>query len=190
MERRQPRSWLLLVWAITAVIYLALQFSPEDLAPTATVQKTTFPTVYSQGVVSHVYDKNGKLQYRLSASEISYQGLKYAQTRMQQPRITFFQDGSQKPWNLSADQAIGNNKTTTLSFINNVELWNTNENLGKTELTTNALDINTKEEFVHTNKPVTMQTPFSTTTATGMHINLKQEKINLLSDVRGNYAPL
>lgn len=189
-RRRQPRSWLILTGLVCAATYLLLQYSPEDLAPETQVIATAFPDTYTEGVVNHTYDQDGNLRYRLFAKGIVHQTSGQAGTQITSPEITFYRDVQSQPWYLSAEHGTRRDGTGIIALQENILISNQHTEFGRIEITTDSLEINTREESVRTDKPVTMRTATSYTTATGMNIQFKQEKFELLSKVRGIYEPL
>lgn len=130
------------------------------------------------------------MQYSLTAKNIIYQKDTESNAIITQPDITVYRETTRPPWHLTAEQGIAHDNTATITLQENIHIWNQHPKFGRIEIITETLNINTQEEFVQTDKPVIMRTSNSTTTATGMKIQLQQEKIELLSNVRGTYAPL
>ncbi|HEY4731698.1 MAG TPA: LPS export ABC transporter periplasmic protein LptC, partial [Gammaproteobacteria bacterium] len=58
------------------------------------------------------------------------------------------------------------------------------------KILTSDLNIRTEEKFVNTEKPITIVDNFGVTEAVGMRADLKEHRLQLMSQVRGNYQPL
>jgi len=56
------------------------------------------------------------------------------------------------------------------------------------EIHTEALKVVPAEEYAETDQPVTIVTALGVTQAVGMQANLKQQQLELLAQVRGEYA--
>jgi len=66
-------------------------------------------------------------------------------------------------------------------------VWKVNEHQQKSELVSERLVVKPEQQYVETDKAVMLTTAGSTTRAIGMRAYLKQDKIELLSNVRGTH---
>ena len=63
----------------------------------------------------------------------------------------------------------------------------TQKNNNKIRLTTEKLNINTMNEIIHTDLPITIKFPHGEIKSIGLHTVIREKKINLTSQVKGKY---
>lgn len=105
--------------------------------------------------------------------------------RIFKPVITNLKKG-QAVTVLNASMAYLTNDGDTAELIGNVQV---NDIAAATQLSTRALTLNTALQQILTQKPVTLQTPSSTTHAVGLQGNLTDQRWHLLSEVRSVIQP-
>ena len=67
----------------------------------------------------------------------------------------------------------------------NVQVWQNRADGDKYELSSDELVVKPEQQFAQTDKPVKISNKYGRTQAVGMKANLKTERVELLSNVRG-----
>lgn len=105
------------------------------------------------------------------------------------PQFTFYErdDG---PWQVSAGRGWVGPKQKFVVLRDNVLVENTQAAPGKAmRMTTSELQVLPDDKFAQTGQPVTLQSQNSLIHAVGMRLYLDEERLQLLSKVKGTYAP-
>ncbi|HEY7886554.1 MAG TPA: LPS export ABC transporter periplasmic protein LptC [Cellvibrionaceae bacterium] len=191
MRQRQPRSWIILISAICGLLYLSLQFSPEDLrVPDVAAPERNYPETFMQGVSDVHFGERGQPRYRLGARQINYytEG-DHARSVIERPRITIAAEPGDPPWQIDADRGHSRTNAPHFTLEENVRAWSRHPEHGIFEVQTDEIHFDTERQFAHTEKPVTMQSAHGITTAVGLRAELEAGRIELLSEVKGSYEP-
>ncbi|MBK8534029.1 MAG: LPS export ABC transporter periplasmic protein LptC [Candidatus Competibacteraceae bacterium] len=110
-------------------------------------------------------------------------------TRIEQPALDWYQpDGQTREWRLQAEQAWGAADQQTLRLEGAVTMVRTAAS-GKLPMTVITRDILIRpaEHYAETAAPVQVVTPGGELRAVGMRAWLNQQRLELLSEVRGFY---
>jgi lipopolysaccharide export system protein LptC len=108
-----------------------------------------------------------------------------AEVRM--PRLTMYRQGTAQ-WFVRAEQAQVATGGESVSLQNQVKVERLTEDVReKLEIATSALRVVPANEYAETDQPVVIVTDFGVTRAIGMRADLKQERLELLAQVRGEY---
>lgn len=193
------KNWISLF--VIAGLTLALIFfwdtSPKSLLGSDSENKPVRPSIYPNNIVSdHTsrhFNEQGKLNHLFIASEVRhYQVHPKRQTEkdyteINQPRLTLFRENA-PPWRIISDTGHASANSSVITFEGNVMVWQEDPTTGqRSELTTSKLVVKPDQHYAETDKPVMILAPDSTTSAVGMKALLNQDKIQLLSRVRGTY---
>ena len=107
---------------------------------------------------------------------------------MHKPVFTIL--ANDQPWRIAADQGKLHDSGETLTLWDNVQIWQ-HGNEGETNrLTTSELTVKPNEKMIMTDVDVKISGPRGEIEAVGMVVDLEQQKIRLLSDVRGFHEPI
>lgn len=190
MRPRQPRSWIFTIALVSALLYGALQFSPSDLMKEPEEPAASFPEAYLIGMQDRTFNREGRLAHTLSAAEVTYFNTgANTQGYIDQPILAFFSADDPRPWYLTASQGIANAEQQTLLLTGAVNAYNEHPRYGRIDINTDDLLVNTDAQIASTDKPVTMQSARGTTSAIGLAAELESGRVQLLSEVKGTYAP-
>ena len=171
---------------IPAVIYLGLdeqkksRFRPD--APSASQQQSDYYIV--NGKIRD-YSARGALEQQLSARQLEHLPA-LQQTTVIEPQLTIF-DASSPPQSVSSKAGIILDDNSQVTLAGNVVLQNNPDQSRATILTTEALLFFPQKDLIQTDRPVVLTSPIGKTTATGMTIDTRHSKIDLLSKVKGIY---
>jgi|SRR5690554_592989 len=192
MRRRQPRSWILLISAICALAYFSLQYSTTDwMTPSAPVEAQRYPDTYLQGVRNVQYNEQGQVQYHLKANHLThYEALPEPYSVIKQPRLLLESDSTaEAPWEIVAERGIRFPRRQQISLEEAVHAWSLHPQHGQVDIFTDSLIVDAKQQFAHTQKPVTMRSAYGVTTAVGLEADIESGRITLVSEVKGTYDP-
>jgi lipopolysaccharide export system protein LptC len=104
------------------------------------------------------------------------------------PQLTIFRQGA-SPWFVRAEQALVTAGAETVFLQDQVKMERLTEDKGdKLEILTPALKVVPAKQYAETDQPVTIVTALGVTRAVGMHADLKEKHLELLAQVRGEYA--
>ena len=190
---------LLAPMAIIALTILFLLFwdtPPQSfLKPQAEPQaRVKYPSNILHNSVNRRYDNAGRLNSVFEAEESRYFQVNpkrrtdddYAE--LKQPKLTLHSN-DKPPWRITADAGKAEQSGNLIKLWGNVHIWQKDE-LGQiSELTTPYLVVKPEQQYAETDKPVMIVGAGSTTNAVGMKAFLQQDKIQLLSQVRGIHEP-
>lgn len=171
---------------IPTVIYLGLdepkksRLSPD--APSATQQQSDYYIV--NGKIRD-YSAQGTLEQQLSALQLEHLPA-LQQTTVIAPQLTIF-DADTPPQSISSKAGIILDDNSQVTLAGSVVLQNNPDKSQATILTTEALLFFPQKDLIETDRPVVLISPAGKTTATGMTIDTRHSKIDLLSEVKGIY---
>lgn len=191
--RSVPGSWRL--WGIIVLGALAFFAGREIVLEPPTPSRTADPTTqinydaYSYGVTSVLYNADGRIEYTLEATEqIHYLD---DTTVLTNPFVRLYQDSGAR-WNIVASSgrilgAAESDDIERLDLSDEVELFQIDELGSRITLATEFISIYPGTETMDTDREVTMTTENLHQTAFGMHVDINQDKLTFLSQVRGRY---
>ena len=130
-------------------------------------------------------DKNGNPNYILNGSYLN-RANDSDDTKIQQPVFQLFQDD--KHWEISARNAIINDKKETIQLKDNVLMQQKNIEPA-VSIRTQYLSIHTKTQIARTQLPVDITRGKSHLKSNGMIFNNKTNELELSSNVTGQYLP-
>jgi lipopolysaccharide export system protein LptC len=111
-------------------------------------------------------------------------------TLIAQPLITFYGDDPEaEPWRLSASEGRSDAEGSLITLDRAVRAWKTTADEQLLELTTERLIVKPGEQYAETDKAVKMRSPQGVTDAVGMRALMEEDRVELLSEVRGRYDP-
>lgn len=176
-------SGLAVVASLTSWWLYSLQ---QDLPIHQVSIKAQLPDYTLKNFSSIHTDSDGQLKNHLKAQELWH--YPNSNTELITPDILFYQQGAQL-WHVQAERgevAADNNDVWLLgqTVINRI----TDNPAKRFEVRSQNLHVKLHEEFAETQAPSTLVSATSTTEATGMKIFMKQQRVELLSKVKGNYV--
>ncbi len=188
------KNWLApAVLIILTLVFLMIWDTPPQnfLKPKKeTSEKVTYPTNILHNAVSRKYDEQGKLSSVFEAEESRHfqvnpkRATQKDYTELKQPQLTLHSD-SALPWKITADSGKAKNNGTVIHLWGNVHIWQKDAQGEISELKTPYLIVKPEQQYAETSKPVMIDSLGNKTEAVGMKAFLKQDKILLLSNVRG-----
>lgn len=130
----------------------------------------------------------GQPRYRLQAASMEHFADDNS-SHLIKPQILFY-SRENVPWTLVADEGTvtGNNEKIHLSGDVLIDRAATPAQ-GPLRVVTRDVTVRPRDEYAETQQVVTLTDPVSTTRATGMQMYVRDERVQLLSQVQGTYAP-
>ena len=184
------RSWLPL-FIVAALIGVGLWFAespPDELLgkqPSRKEQNRAADLVIRDAQTRH-FNTEGTLAYRVNAERITYfQFARRDRADLTEPRIIFYQ-GDQPKWHTESRKGVAHNNGERVVLRGEVVI---NE-LPKPDgirLETPAITIMPRKEFAETDKLVTITAGANRTEGVGMRAFLKQDRVEILSEVKSTY---
>lgn len=168
--------------------------SPSDLLDNTLAKATNFPQAYMTDIEIREHDLSGKLRNTLITRSAEYyqfdsKGPSSADyTLLEQPNLVVTGAGS-APWVVTADQGRIDQNGQRVTLTDNVRAAQQSAEQGLIELLTSELRIKTAEQYAETDKAVKMRAQQGHLDTIGMKAFLSEDRIELLSQVRGTYEP-
>lgn len=192
------KNWLapLAIIVLTILFLLFWDTPPQsflkpEIEPQAQIK---FPSNILHNSVNRRYDTDGQLNSVFEAEESRYFQVNpkrrthkdYAELKL--PKLTLH-SSEKPPWRITADEGKAEKNGDLIKLWGNVHIWQQDEFGQISELTTPYLVVKPEQQYAETDKPVMIVSAGSTTNAVGMKAFLQQDKIQLLSQVRGIHEP-
>jgi LPS export ABC transporter protein LptC len=131
-----------------------------------------------------ITNKSGYIKHTIEGK--SLQHFNNSISKIELPIVQFHKKNS-VDWVISANNAEVEDKKNTIRFISKVIALNLQEKEESTKLSTEMLEVLTKEKIIRTDKKVTIESSNSFTTAVGMIANTEKEEILLLNQVKSRF---
>lgn len=184
------RTWLPLL-LVVMLISAGLWFSespPEQLlgiSPTPQQHDRAAELVIRDAKTRH-FDGDGNLAYRVDAEQITYYQFKRRDRAvLAEPRMVFYQDDQPK-WRTESRRGVAYNRGERIVLQEKVEIDEL-PTAGGIKLETSSLTFFPDKEFAKTDKVVIIRSGLNSTTGKGMRAYLKENRVEILSDVKSSY---
>ncbi|WP_448145465.1 LPS export ABC transporter periplasmic protein LptC [Pseudomonas silesiensis] len=178
-----------LVFGCIAAIFAAVGYwniSPERFLdkPVAKADETRIDW-YATNTHSVQYLPDGKLQYDMTSDKVEH--LKATDvTLVSKPDLNMFR-GTEFPWHVQSERGEVNSGGTEVELIDSVRIARTDEKKRTTIITSTRMTVFPQRQYAQTEQPVRIDGAGGVSTGTGMKAYLKESRIHLLSNVRGQY---
>jgi len=165
---------------------IALWFTLGDGAPLTVFERPANPVTLTQSYLKQGvmwrYDDDGVREQTLTVGT----GVQFTDSPQQHLTGLLFEgaDNDGRRWTVVAGAGLLENDGDSLQLYNDVEI---REARGLGVLTTPTLSVDLNEQVAINHSPVTLKLRNSTTTATGLQVNMKTGQARLLSNVETVY---
>ncbi len=165
---------------------IALWFTLGDGAPLTVFERPANPVTLTQSYLKQGvmwrYDDDGVREQTLTVGT----GVQFTDSPQQHLTGLLFEgaDNDGRRWTVVAGAGLLENDGDSLQLYNDVEI---RESRGLGVLTTPTLSVDLNEQVAINHSPVTLKLRNSTTTATGLQVNMKTGQARLLSNVETVY---
>lgn len=151
---------------------------PESHAPDYAMDDFDLTAMGSNGLPVHQLDSPFMAHYPDNDT-----------TEFNQPHIVIYRQLAE-PWHINGGHGWMSGDHSYILFGGAVRIDNPTAKADQAmRLDTHELRVLAVEEYADTDQPVTIRTQNSLTEGVGMHAYIKQGRLQLLSKVRGTYAP-
>ena len=187
-----PLPWVAVCLLI--IVFVSVKYAgniQEVISPKEKPRE--FPQIFMTDIDMREFNETGALHYQLKTPLVRHfqQGEKAGSTDytlLDTPRLLFI--GKDKPaWNISADAGRSNANNALFTLSKNVVALQTSPTQGEISVTTEEMRVNTRDQFAETDKAVTMRTAKGKMETLGMRADIKNDHLELLSNVKGTYEP-
>jgi lipopolysaccharide export system protein LptC len=179
------RMLLLLAFvALLVVVTGWLSRKSEIPAPGDSEAARNLPDYFMRDIESLITDKSGRASHRLNAVALFH----YPQgdlSKLEQPDVTVLSD-TDGGWHASAVEGAYRGTLHELRLDGDVRVTQRGER--EMRLLTETLTIDTQRNYAETAAAVTLEGPASRLQGVGMQLYGDEQRLLLLSEVRGRYA--
>lgn len=183
---------LLVIVLLTTLFVVLWDSPPESFRRTKNDlgKQTKYPQTYLTDIETTQYNEKGDISYTFSAKKVSYfqgnqnRNTKNDYTLIEAPNVVML-DPENPPWYATAKHGRANEDNTEITLWGNVKIWRTDSEGKKSELSSSEFVVKPNAQYAETNKPVMIRSADGVARAVGMKAFLKQDRIQLLSKVRG-----
>ncbi len=175
--------------AVIAAVLAAIGYwnvSPESFLdqPVAQVDESAID-YYAINAHSVQFMPDGKLQYEMTADKVEH--VKATEvTLVTTPDLRLYR-GTEYPWHVQSERAEVSPDGNEVELINKVRVARTDEKQRDTIITSSRMTVFPQKQYAQTEQAVRIDGAGGTTTGKGMKAYLKEGKMDLLSNVRGQY---
>lgn len=183
-SRRLILMLLLLLTGLTST-WVIKHMAVDNIA--SSLLKSDHMDSYAKEVVATAMDKNGQLAYQFFTPEITHYPNNV--TEFVTPHIISYLQ-SPKPWTLDALRGKAEDGVDQVILEGDVKLHKLADSKTR-ELTikTNSVTIYPRKEYLETKESVTLNEPGIKITSRGVRAYLKENRVDLLSEAKGEYNP-
>ena len=178
-----------LIFAIIAAVFLAVGYwniSPERFLdkPVAQVDESAID-YYAINAHSIQYLPDGKVQYEMTSDKVEH--LKASEvTLLTKPDMNLYR-GAEFPWHVTSVRGEVNPDGTQVELIDSVRVARTDAKNRDTIITSSRMTVFPQKQYAQTEQDVRIDGAGGVSTGKGMKAYLKESRIHLLSNVRGQY---
>lgn len=180
----------ILVFCALAALLLIVAYwnvSPERLLdpPAAAQVDQSQIDYYATNTHTVQFNLQGTRQYEMTADKVDH--MKASEiTYVTTPDLYMYR-GTQFPWHIQSVRAEVNPDGTQVELIEKVRIARTDEKKRTTIITGPRMTVFPQKQYAQTDQNVRIEAAGGVTTATGMKAYLNDSRMNLLSNVRGQY---
>ncbi|MFU2327194.1 LPS export ABC transporter periplasmic protein LptC [Pseudomonas sp. NFX98] len=179
----------ILMFSCIAAIFAAVGYwniSPERFLDKPVVQVDNSEIdYYATNAHSVQYLPDGRLQYEMTSDKVEH--LKASEvTLLTNPDLNMFR-GTEFPWHVQSEKGEVNPDGTQVELIDSVRITRFDEKNRRTLITTTRMTVFPQQQYAQTERDVRIDGAGGVSTGKGMKAYLKESRIHLLSNVRGQY---
>ena len=177
------------LFSVMAALLAAIGYwniGPESFLdqPVAQVDESAID-YYAINAHSVQYLPDGKLQYEMTADKVEH--LKASEvTLLTTPDLQMYR-GTAYPWHVQSARGEVNPDGTEVELIDSVRVARTDDQNRTTIITSSRMTVFPQKQYAQTEQDVRIDGAGGVTTGTGMKAYLKDSRMDLLSNVRGQY---
>jgi len=170
------------------IVVGSISFFHSGTAPLAANHTSSLPDAFMEDVVAMVYDKHGKPKMKIVAPKMEYFANE-DKTMLTQPQLTLYRQSPQ-PWYVTSKTAEATENSEHVFFKDHVTIQHAaDHNNPATVIQTETLLVHPNIQIAETKDSITLVQPNMVIKGTGMHADINNGNINLLSEAQGEYVP-
>ncbi|VVN72661.1 LPS export ABC transporter periplasmic protein LptC [Pseudomonas fluorescens] len=179
----------IVMFTAIAALFAAVGYwniSPERFMerPTVAVDESVIDN-YAINAHSVQFLPDGKLQYEMTADKVEH--LKATDvTLLTKPDLNLYR-GTTYPWHVQSERGEVNSGGTEVELIDSVRIARTDDKKRTTIITSSRMTVFPEKQYAQTEQAVRIDGAGGVSTGNGMKAYLKESRIHLLSNVRGQY---
>ncbi|WLH91297.1 LPS export ABC transporter periplasmic protein LptC [Pseudomonas sp. FP453] len=187
MLSKKIRNFLL--FGVIAALFLAVGYwniSPERFLdqPVAQVDQGAID-YYATNAYSIQYLPDGKVQYEITSDKVEH--VKTSEvTLLTNPDMNIYRS-TEFPWHVTSKRGEVNPDGTEVELIDSVRVARTDDKNRDTVITSSRMTVFPQKQYAQTEQDVRIDGAGGVSTGKGMKAYLKESRIHLLSNVRGQY---
>ena len=187
MNNEKIKKYAVFAVSIFAAILIIWQNNDSEIVPAANIVADDEADFFIVKGEYTVFDEHGELSSIMKSDEAKHYPNNNSAI-LKNPNLLIYREDN-PPWRLTADNGEYDMNDENLTFTQNVKIIR-EEGLEKPwTLKTESLTFLNKTRFITTNQPVTISDSISILEGVGMNAWVDEKKLELTSNVRGNYAP-
>ena len=178
-----------LIFGVIAALFLAVGYwniSPERFLdqPAPQVDEGAID-YYAINAKSVQFLPDGKVQYEMTSDKVEH--VKASEiTLLTNPDMNIYR-GTEFPWHVTSKRGEVNPDGTEVELIDSVRVARTDDKNRNTVITTTRMTVFPQKQYAQTEQDVRIDGAGGVSTGKGMKAYLKESRIHLLSNVRGQY---
>ncbi|MNE62181.1 lipopolysaccharide exporter periplasmic protein [compost metagenome] len=177
------------LYSVIAALLAAVGYwniSPERFLdkPQAKVDESAID-YYAVNARSVQFLPDGRLQYEMTADKVEHMKATEV-TLLTKPDLQMYR-GTDYPWHVQSERGEVNSDGTEVELIDSVRVARTDQKNRATIVTSSRMTVFPQKEYAQTEQAVRIEGGGGVSTGVGMKAYLKDSRINLLSNVRGQY---
>jgi len=179
----------ILLFAVIAALFAAVGYwniSPGRFldTPVVAVDESAID-YYALNARSLQYLPDGKLQYEMTADKVEH--VKASEVSLlTKPDLQMYR-GTAYPWHVQSERGEVNPDGSEVELIDSVRIARTDEKKRTTVITSSRMTVLPQKQYAQTQQAVRIDGAGGVTTGKGMKAYLKDGRMDLLSNVRGQY---
>ena len=176
------------IWSLLTTLALATMWLLHTLDEKVEVKviDTSNPDYIMEKFTTIHTDEKGQLKNRLQAENMLHYSKE--KTQLTTPNLIFYKQ-SKPDWFVQAEQGEISGNSDDIWLLGQVHLWQLDDNQQKRiEIMSSDIHIRLDEEYAETTEPTTILMKSGETHSIGVKVFTAQQRIELLSKVRGHYV--
>ena len=172
----------LILLALAAMLWQLLKNEDPEVT-TSPISQSAIPGYYLDDAKLTRYNKNGQAEYTISAEKIE-QDLATSNLNLSNILVNYHAQGN---WTVKADNAVLPANRENIKFSGNVIAAQDSES--NTSFNSDSLTYSIAEQILSTQDSISATNGQQVITANGMTLDMKNERIKLLSQVKIRFIP-
>ncbi|MEG0862381.1 MAG: LPS export ABC transporter periplasmic protein LptC [Pseudomonas sp.] len=177
------------LYSVIAALLVAVGYwniSPESFLdkPVASADKSAID-YYATNVHSVQFLPDGKMQYEMTADKVEHL-MASEVTLLTTPDLQMYR-GTTYPWHVQSERGEVNPDGSEVELIESVRVARTDEKNRTMIITSSRMTVFPQKQYAQTEQAVRIDGAGGVTTGNGMKAYLKDGRMDLLSNVRGQY---